>query len=84
MIDPQLLKSTIKVCMFDQYGTVVDMQTGLVEAATPVLKAKNWPGNPNSFVIWWRRTHFENSMIERYAIAGIRRTGRSASAPSPS
>ena len=64
MIDPQLLKSTIKVCMFDQYGTVVDMQTGLVEAATPVLKAKNWPGNPNSFVIWWRRTHFENSMID--------------------
>jgi hypothetical protein len=39
MTDPQLLKSTIKVCMFDQYGTVVDMQTGLVEAATPFLKA---------------------------------------------
>jgi len=64
MIDPQLLKSTIKVCMFDQYGTVVDMQTGLVESATPFLKAKNWPGNPNSFVTWWRRTHFENSMID--------------------
>ena len=40
MTDPQLLKSTIKVCMFDQYGTVVDMQSGLVEAATPFLKAK--------------------------------------------
>ena len=50
--------------MFDQYGTVVDMQTGLVEAATPFLRAKRWPGSPNSFVTWWRRTHFENSMID--------------------
>jgi len=58
------LKSTIKVCMFDQYGTVVDMQAGLVEAATPFLRAKGWQGNPNSFVTWWRRTHFENSMID--------------------
>lgn len=58
------LQSTIKVCMFDQYGTVVDMQTGLVEAATPYLQAKGWTGNPNSFVTWWRRTHFENSMID--------------------
>ena len=54
----------IKVCMFDQYGTVVDMQTGLVEVATPFLKSKGWQGNPNSFVTWWRRTHFENSMID--------------------
>jgi 2-haloacid dehalogenase len=58
------LQSTIKVCMFDQYGTVVDMQTGLVEVATPYLQAKGWTGNPNSFVTWWRRTHFENSMID--------------------
>jgi 2-haloacid dehalogenase len=58
------LKATVKVCMFDQYGTVVDMQTGLVEAATPFLRAKGWQGNPNSFVTWWRRTHFENSMID--------------------
>jgi 2-haloacid dehalogenase len=62
--DPELLRSTIKVCMFDQYGTVVDMQSGLVEAATPFLKSKNWPGDPNAFVTWWRRTHFENSMID--------------------
>ncbi len=64
MSDVEELKATIKVCMFDQYGTVVDMQTGLTEAATPFLKAKGWPGNPNSFVTWWRRTHFENSMID--------------------
>jgi 2-haloacid dehalogenase len=64
MTDPHLLKSVIKVCMFDQYGTVVDMQSGLVEAAAPFLKAKGWSGSPNAFVTWWRRTHFENSMID--------------------
>lgn len=26
---PDELKATVKVCMFDQYGTVVDMQQGL-------------------------------------------------------
>jgi 2-haloacid dehalogenase len=31
---------------------------------TPWLAAKGWTGNPNSFVTWWRRTHFENSMID--------------------
>ncbi len=64
MTDPEHLRATVKVCMFDQYGTVVDMQSGLVEAATPFLNRKGWAGNPNSFVTWWRRTHFENSMID--------------------
>jgi 2-haloacid dehalogenase len=58
------LQGKIKVCMFDQYGTVVDMQTGLTEVATPFLKSKGWDGNPYAFVTWWRRTHFENSMID--------------------
>jgi 2-haloacid dehalogenase len=58
------LKASIKICMFDQYGTVVDMQTGLTEVATPYLKAKGWTGDPHSFVTWWRRTHYENSMID--------------------
>jgi 2-haloacid dehalogenase len=58
------LKAKIKVCMFDQYGTVVDMQGGLVKVATPYLEKKGWKGNPNAFVTWWRRTHFENSMID--------------------
>jgi 2-haloacid dehalogenase len=58
------LRPSIKVCMFDQYGTVVDMQGGLVEVATPYLAEKGWAGSPNSFVTWWRRTHFENSMID--------------------
>ena len=50
--------------MFDQYGTVVDMQKGLTEIAAPFLRDKGWTGNPGSFVTWWRRTHFENSMID--------------------
>lgn len=58
------LKRSVGLCMFDQYGTVVDMQSGLTEASTPFLKSKGWPGNANSFVTWWRRTHFENSMID--------------------
>src|ERR1043166_7670890 len=58
------VKNNIKVCMFDQYGTVVDMQGGLTAIATPFLKAKGFGGDPNSFVTWWRRTHFENSMID--------------------
>ncbi|MBN3846138.1 haloacid dehalogenase type II [Paraburkholderia sp. Ac-20342] len=64
MSNVEQLKSEIKVVMFDQYGTVVDMQKGLTEFATPFLKEKGWTGNPNSFVTWWRRTHFENSMID--------------------
>ncbi|MBL6455702.1 haloacid dehalogenase type II [Belnapia sp. T6] len=63
MADIEALRGRIKVCMFDQYGTVVDMQGGLREAAAPWLRAKGWTGDPNSFVTWWRRTHFENSMI---------------------
>jgi 2-haloacid dehalogenase len=58
------IRDTVKVCMFDQYGTVVDMQGGLTAVATPFLKQKGWAGDPNSFVTWWRRTHFENSMID--------------------
>jgi 2-haloacid dehalogenase len=54
----------IEVCMFDQYGTVVDIQGGLTEVAGPFLAAKRWQGDPGSFVTWWRRTHFEDSMID--------------------
>lgn len=58
------LKDRIKVVMFDQYGTVVDMQGDLTAVVTPYLRDKGWKGNPGSFVTWWRRTHFENSMID--------------------
>jgi len=60
----EILKREIKVLAFDQYGTIVDMQKGLTEAVKPFLKKKGWRGEPNSFVTWWRRTHFENSMID--------------------
>lgn len=61
---PEILRREIKALAFDQYGTIVDMQGGLTEAAAPFLKSKDWSGNPSSFVTWWRRTHFENSMID--------------------
>lgn len=64
MADIEEIKQQTKVVMFDQYGTVVDMQGGLTEFATPFLRDKGWSGNPGSFVTWWRRTHFENSMID--------------------
>ena len=35
MTDIARLKRTIKTCMLDQYGTVVDMQSGLNEIAAP-------------------------------------------------
>ena len=60
----EILKREIKVLVFDQYGTIVDMQKGLTEVVTPFLEKKGWTGKPNSFVTWWRRTHFENSMID--------------------
>jgi len=60
----EVLRTQVKVVMFDQYGTVVDMQKGLTEFAAPYLKNKGWTGSPGSFVTWWRRTHFENSMID--------------------
>lgn len=51
--------------MFDFYGTVVDMQGGLVEAMVPYLARKGYTTNSASRVVtWWRRTHFENSMID--------------------
>jgi 2-haloacid dehalogenase len=61
---PDILRREIGALVFDQYGTIVDMQRGLTEAVTPFLKAKGWEGDPGSFVTWWRRTHFENSMID--------------------
>jgi 2-haloacid dehalogenase len=61
---PEILKREIKALVFDQYGTIVDMQNGLTEAVTPFLAKKGWHGDPGSFVTWWRRTHFENSMID--------------------
>lgn len=81
MEDPGILKRTIKALAFDQYGTIVDMQKGLTQATTPFLKQKGWTGKPDSFVTWWRRTHFENSMIDALCDRGhtpYRRIGERA------
>lgn len=60
----ETIRHNVRICMFDLYGTVVDIQTGLTRAAAPYLKAKGWAGDPSRLVTWWRRTHFENSMID--------------------
>ena len=36
------LKKDIKLLMFDQYGTLVDIQKGLTDMVTPFLKTKGW------------------------------------------
>lgn len=57
--------SNVKAAMFDFYGTVVDMQGSLTKAITPFLEKKGYTANPpGRLVTWWRRTHFENSMID--------------------
>ena len=58
------IRNDVRICMFDLYGTVVDMQSGLTRATTPFLRAKGWAGEPARLVTWWRRAHFENSMID--------------------
>ncbi len=60
---PQL--AGIDTVMFDFYGTVVDMQGGLTRAITPYLEQKGYTASsPSRVVTWWRRTHFEASMID--------------------
>ena len=59
-----VLKREVSTLVFDQYGTIVDMQRGLTEAVSPFLEEKGWRGEPHRFVTWWRRTHFELSMID--------------------
>jgi len=81
MLPVDRLRREIKVLVFDQYGTVVDMQKGLTEAAAPFLERKGWKGDPHRFVTWWRRTHFENSMIDSLCDRGhtpYREIGRRA------
>lgn len=64
MSEFEAVKRDITICMFDLYGTVVDIQAGLTRAAAPYLKAKGWTGDASRLVTWWRRVHFENSMID--------------------
>ena len=59
-----LLRHGTKVLIFDLYGTIVDIQAGLTEAVAPYLSEKGIAHAPHRFATWWRRTHFENSMID--------------------
>jgi 2-haloacid dehalogenase len=71
----------VTTLMFDFYGTVVDMQSGLTEATAPYLQAKGSALEPNRVVTWWRRTHFEASMIDALLHRGhtpYREIGRQA------
>ncbi|HYW22914.1 MAG TPA: haloacid dehalogenase type II [Terriglobales bacterium] len=56
--------ATIEALLFDFYGTLVDMQAGLTAAIAPYLAGRGYAGDPGRVVTWWRRTHFENSMID--------------------
>jgi 2-haloacid dehalogenase len=77
----QRLRAEINTLVFDLYGTVVDMQKGLTEMVRPFLQKKKWNGDAHRFVTWWRRTHFENSMIDALCNRGhtpYREIGRRA------
>lgn len=58
------IRAECHTLMFDLYGTLVDIQGGLTLALTPYLQRKGWNGRADAMVTWWRRTHFESSMID--------------------
>lgn len=71
----------VTTLMFDFYGTVVDMQGSLTDAIAPLLARKGYSGDPGRLVTWWRRTHFENSMVDALLHQGhtpYREIGRQA------
>jgi 2-haloacid dehalogenase len=59
-----LFGGEVHTLMFDLYGTVVDMQGGLSRAVAPYLSRKEWHGQPDALVTWWRRSLFESSMVD--------------------
>ena len=64
MTDIEMLKREVKALVFDQYVTVVYMQGGLTDVVREYFQEKGSDTDPSRFVTWWRRTHFENSMID--------------------
>ncbi len=65
-----MLKREAKVLLFDQYGTIVDMQAGLITVVAAFFADRDVDIDPGKFVTWWRRTHFENSMIDSLCARG--------------
>jgi 2-haloacid dehalogenase len=63
MTPTNVLKASIKVCMFDQYGTIVDMQTGYRDSRT-VFGVKGLEGKSQFLRHLVAPDHFENSMID--------------------
>ena len=45
-----VIRREVTTLVFDQYGTIVDMQGGLTEAVTPFLAGKGWSVDPHRFV----------------------------------
>ena len=69
MMPLEKLRKEVHVLMFDLYGTVVDMQGGLVAAVTPYLEKKGWQGRPDALVTWVR-THIESRWVFLLALNG--------------
>lgn len=68
MTTPALLRREIRALVFDQHGTVIDMQNGPTDAVTPF----GVEGSARQFVTWARVAHFENLMIDALCADGIR------------
>ena len=64
MVHADDVRASIKVCMFRPIRYRGRHADRIDRGRSPFLTAKGWQGDPNSFVTWWRRTHFENSMID--------------------
>jgi 2-haloacid dehalogenase len=64
------LSREAKILLFDQYGTIVDMQSGLRDVIAAFFAERKVDIDPGKFVTWWRRTHFENSMIDSLCARG--------------
>lgn len=64
MKSSERFEGEVHTLLFDLYGTLVDIQRGLTAAIAPYLRRKDYRERPEALVTWWRRTHFENSMID--------------------
>ena len=57
------LKKDIKLLMFDQYGTLVDIQKGLTDMVTPFLQTKGWKGKIKRLIKYGYAIHREQEVI---------------------
>lgn len=68
MTNPALLRRERRALVFDQYGTVIDMQNGPTERS----RRWGWRAARGQFVTWARVAHFENLMIDALCADCIR------------